>query len=64
MTTTQPYKAAVAFVLTFAATLLASIEGNGNIGDMGWVDWLTVVLSAIVTAGAVYQVSNPPKAAA
>lgn len=56
---TQPYKAIVAFVLTFLATLLASIEGNGNIGDMGWTDWLTVVLSAVITAGAVFQVTNP-----
>lgn len=62
-TPTQPFKAVVAFVLTFAATLLASIEGNGNLADLGWTDWLTIVLSALVTAGAVFQVTNPPKPA-
>ena len=61
MGNTQPYKAIVAFILTFAATLLASIEGEGNIADLTWPEWLTIILSALVTAGAVFQVSNPPR---
>jgi hypothetical protein len=57
---TQPVKAFVAFVLTFAATLLATLRARPTLDGMGAVDWIIIVLSAIVTAGAVYGATNPP----
>ena len=61
MTPTQPYKAVAAFVLTFIGALIASIQGRPTLDGMGPVDWLIVVGSALVTAGATYQIANPPK---
>lgn len=61
MTPTQPYKAIAAFVLTFLGALIASIQGRPTLDGMHLVDWLIVIGSALVTAGATYQISNPPK---
>lgn len=58
---TQPYKALAAFVLTFLGALIASVQGRPTLDGMGAVDWLIVVGSALVTAGATYQITNPPK---
>ena len=60
---TQPWKAVAAFALTFVGALVASVQGRPTLDGMGAVDWLIVVGSALVTAGAVYGVTNPPKAA-
>ena len=62
MSSTQPYKAIAAFVLTFLGSLLATVQGRTNLDTMKPVDWVIVVASALVTAGAVYGVTNPPKA--
>lgn len=51
-------KAVVAFVLTFAASLLAQIQDKTEFGDLSPLQWVVVVLSATVTAGAVYVI--PP----
>jgi uncharacterized membrane protein len=58
---TQPYKAVAAFVLTFLGTLLASIQGHKEFGDLTALEWLIVVGSALVTTGAVYGITNTPK---
>lgn len=60
---TQPYKAVVAFALAFAAALLASIQGRPTLDGMGAVDWIVVILGAVVTAGAVWATRNPPTGA-
>jgi uncharacterized membrane protein len=57
---TKPYKAAVAFVLTFLGTLLASIQGHKEFTELTALEWLIVVGTALVTTGAVYGVTNPP----
>lgn len=54
----KPYKAVAAFVLTFLGTLLATIQGRTDLNSMRFMDWAIVVLSAVVTTGAVYQVDN------
>lgn len=61
MPTTQPYKAVAAFVLTFLGTLLASIQGRKEFADLTALEWLIVVGTALVTTGAVYGITNPPK---
>ncbi|MCW2496383.1 hypothetical protein [Jatrophihabitans sp.] len=53
-------KAIVAFVLTFCATLLASIQGRADLDTLSTTGWLVIVLSAVVTAGGVYVTSNKP----
>lgn len=58
--TTQPYKAVAAFVLTFLGTLVASVQGRKEFGDLTALEWLIVVTSALVTTGAVYGITNPP----
>lgn len=62
MPSTKPYKAIVTFVLTFLAALLATVQGRTDLESMKAVDWLIVVVSAAVTAGAVYITPNPPAA--
>ena len=58
---TKPYKAVAAFVLTFIGALLATVRGRTDLDTMKPLDWLIVVGSALVTAGTVYGVTNPPK---
>lgn len=60
MPSTKPYKAVVAFVLAFLTALYATLQGRTDIDTMKAMDWAIVVLGAVVTAGAVYAVSNPP----
>lgn len=61
MAATKPYKAVAAFVLAFLGALLATVQGRTDLDSMKAVDWLIVVGSALVTAGATYAVTNPPK---
>lgn len=60
MPTTKPYKAAAAFALTFIGALIATIQGRTDLDTMNVVDWLIVIGSALVTAGTVYGITNPP----
>jgi uncharacterized membrane protein YcaP (DUF421 family) len=60
MPQTKPYKAVVAFVLTFLGTLLASVQGRKEFSDLTTLEWLIVVGTALVTTGAVYGITNPP----
>jgi hypothetical protein len=57
---TKPYKAILAFVFTFLGTLVATVQGRTDLDTMRVIDWAIVVVSAIVTAGGVYQITNPP----
>jgi hypothetical protein len=56
---TKPYKAIAALVLTFLGTLYATLQGRTDLGTMGWTDWLIVIISSLVSAGAVYGITNP-----
>lgn len=53
-------KAVIAFVLTFLASLLAQIQDKTQFSDLSSLQWIVVVLSATVTAGAVYVIPNRP----
>lgn len=57
---TAPTKAVAAFVLTFLGTLLASIQGHKNFGDLTPLEWLIVIGTALVTTGVVYGLTNKP----
>lgn len=57
---TKPYKAVAAFALAFIGALVATVQGRTDLSTMKLLDWLIVVGSAVVTAGAVYRVENPP----
>lgn len=59
----RPWKAIGGFVLTFLGTLLATVQGRTDLETMKLLDWAIVVGSAIVTAGAVYGITNPTKPA-
>ena len=58
---TQPYKAVAGFVLTFLGTLVATVQGRTDLDTMRAIDWAIVVVSALVVAGGVYGITNPPK---
>ena len=60
MPTTKPYKAAVAFILTFLSALLALVQDKTEFGDLTALQWLIAVVSALVTSAAVWGVTNPP----
>lgn len=62
-TPTQPYKAVVAGVLAFLGALLIELRGRENLESMTTMEWLIIIIAAIVTAGATWAVPNPPKAA-
>jgi uncharacterized membrane protein YcaP (DUF421 family) len=53
-------KAIVAFVLAFATALLAQIADKTEFTDLTVLQWIITVVSAAVTAGAVYGVENKP----
>jgi hypothetical protein len=55
----RPYKALVAFVLSFIVALSAAVAGKTDLDTMGWQGWLVVVLGALATAAATYLVRNP-----
>ena len=55
-------KAVVAFVLTFLTALLAQVADKTEFSDLTPLQWIVAVLSAVVTAGAVWVVPNRPVA--
>lgn len=58
---TKPYKAWAAFALTVLAAVLASVAGKQNWSDFTSFQWFVIVAGAVVSAGAVYQITNPKK---
>jgi uncharacterized membrane protein len=54
----KPYKSLVAFVLTFCTALIATLQDKTEFSDLSALQWLVAVLSAVVTAGAVYMTDN------
>lgn len=57
---TYANKAIVGFVLGFLTALLAQIQDKTEFGDLTTLQWLIAIVSALVTAGAVYLVPNRP----
>jgi hypothetical protein len=55
-------KAVVAFVLAFLTALLAQVADKTEFTDLTVLQWIIAVLSAVVTAGAVWVVPNRPTA--
>lgn len=49
-----PWKAVAGFILAFIASFLALVQDKTSFGDLTGLQWLIVVMSAVVTAGAVY----------
>ncbi len=60
---TTPTKAAVSAVATFAAALLATLQGRTDLDTASWLDWGIIVLSSLVAASAVYAIPNKPTGA-
>lgn len=57
---TKPTKSIVAFVLTFLTAMLAQVADKTAFTDLSVLQWLIAVVSALVTAGAVYVTNNAP----
>jgi hypothetical protein len=55
----RPWKAIAAFVLAFLTALYASLQGRPELETLKAIDWIIIVLGAVVTAGATYMVRNP-----
>lgn len=53
-------KAWVAALIAALAAVVATIQGRTDLDTMKPVDWLIVVLSAVVAGGSVYTVPNKP----
>lgn len=58
MTANKAYVAAVVAALT---SFVATVQGRTDIESMRFVDWLIVVLSALIAGATVYIVPNTPK---
>ena len=57
---TYANKAVIAFVLAFLTALLAQVQDATEFGDLTTLQWIVAIVSAVVTAGAVYLVPNKP----
>lgn len=57
-------KAWLAAVVAFLSSLIATLQGRTDLDNMGAVDWLIIVVSAIVAGLAVYQIPNKPSSPA
>jgi len=55
------HKAWLAAVLTGLATFVATVQGRTDLDTMRSVDWLIVVVSAVVAGLGVYTLPNKPK---
>lgn len=53
-------KAWVAALIAALASFVATVQGRTDIDTMKPVDWIIVVLSALVAGGTVYTVPNKP----
>lgn len=58
---TYANKAIVGFVLGFLTSLLAQVQDKTEFSDLSTLQWIVAVVSAVVTAGAVYLVPNQPR---
>lgn len=53
-------KAWVAALIAALASVVATVQGRTDLDTMKPVDWVIVVLSAVVAGGTVYMVPNQP----
>lgn len=60
-TPTKPYKAIAAFVLTFLGLLIQSLEPTAKHHPVTTIEWVVTIVGALVSAGAVYGITNPAK---
>lgn len=58
--TTQPFKAAFAFVVTFIGAILVFVQDKTEFSDLTLLQWLIVLGFALVNTAGVYQITNPP----
>jgi hypothetical protein len=54
-------KALVGFLFGFLTSLVAQVADKTEFSDLTPLQWVVVVLSAVVTSGAVYLVPNSPR---
>lgn len=55
----KPYKAYAGAAVTFLGLLWAALEGRDTLSNMTLMEWLSVIVPAVLTFAAVYGVSNP-----
>ena len=53
-------KAIVAFVLAFCGSVVAQVQDKTEFSDLSVLQWLVVLMTAVVTAGGVYLIPNKP----
>ena len=56
-----PTKAVLAAILAGLSSLVATVSGRTDVDTMSAVDWLIVIVSAVVAGLTVYVVPNRPK---
>jgi hypothetical protein len=56
---TKPYKAVVAFVLTFLGLIVQALTTHGDARNIAGSEWLVIIVGSLVTTGAVYGITNP-----
>lgn len=53
-------KAWIAALVAALTTFVATVQGRTDVDTMGAVDWLIVVLSAVIAGASVWAVPNKP----
>ncbi len=56
-------KAIVAAVITGLSALVASLNATPDTGSLHVVDWVIIILSAVVAGGVVWRAPNAPTGA-
>lgn len=60
-TKTKPYKAVVAWVLSFLGALLMLVQDKTEFNDLTALQWLIALITSAVVAGGVWTIPNPAK---
>jgi hypothetical protein len=58
---TKPYKAYVATALALVGLIWANLNGVEDWGTLGFQDWVTFIVPAVLVFGGTYAVENPKR---
>lgn len=55
----RPYKAYAGMAVALIGLVWANLEGRDNLDNMTVMEWLSIIIPALLTFGAIYGVENP-----
>lgn len=55
----RPYKAYAGMFVALLGLIWANLEGRDSLDNMTMMEWLSIIIPALLTFGTVYKVTNP-----